>query len=136
MPYVVRIPNQRKSHVAVLTNIGPARAWRAPNHPQGCLITMGALDDMAAKLNMDPVDLLLKNIALTALPEDKTGRANTYRDELLIASDLMGWKKNWHPRGQGDSGTVKRGLGRRHPHMGRPRSQERLRCHHPSGWFC
>ncbi len=111
MPYVVRIPNQRKSHVAVLTNIGPARAWRAPNHPQGCLITMGALDDIAAKLNMDPVDLLLKNIALTAPSEDKTGRANTYRDELMIASDLMGWKKNWHPRGQGDSGAVKRGLG-------------------------
>ena len=111
MPYVVNIPNQRKSHMAVLTNIGPARAWRAPNHPQGCLITMGALDDMAAKLNMDPVDLLIKNIALTAPPEDKTGRANTYRDELMIASDLMGWKKNWHPRGQGDSGAVKRGLG-------------------------
>ncbi len=111
MPYVVKIPNQRKSHVAVLTNIGPARAWRAPNHPQGCLITMGALDDMAAKLNMDPVDLLIKNIALTAPAEDKTGRANTYRDELMIASDLMGWKKNWHPRGQGGSGPVKRGLG-------------------------
>src|SRR5450432_87867 len=111
MPYVVRVPNQRKSHVAVLTNIGPARAWRAPNHPQGCLITMGALDDMAAKLNMDPVDLLIKNIALTAPAEDTTGRANTYRDELMIASDLMGWKKNWHPRGQGDSGHVKRGLG-------------------------
>ncbi len=40
MPYVVSIPNQRKQHTAVATNIGPARAWRAPNHPQGCLITM------------------------------------------------------------------------------------------------
>ncbi|HEX7288435.1 MAG TPA: xanthine dehydrogenase family protein molybdopterin-binding subunit [Candidatus Angelobacter sp.] len=111
MPYVVRIPNQRRQHTAALTNIGPARAWRAPNHPQGCLITMSALDDMAAKLNMDPVDLLLKNIALTAPPEDKTGRANTYHDELLIGSDLMGWKKKWHPRGQGGSGPVKSGLG-------------------------
>ena len=72
---------------------------------------MGALDDIAAKLNMDPVDLLIKNIALTAPEGDSTGRANTYRDELMIASDLMGWKKNWHPRGQGDSGTVRRGLG-------------------------
>ncbi|HSM87850.1 MAG TPA: molybdopterin cofactor-binding domain-containing protein, partial [Candidatus Limnocylindrales bacterium] len=111
MPYVVRIPNQRKQHVAVLTNIGPARAWRAPNHPQGCLITMAALDDLAARLNMDPVELLLKNLQLTAPPEDKTGRANTYRDELMIASDLIGWKKHWHPRGQGGSGPVKRGLG-------------------------
>src|SRR5205085_7065669 len=50
MPYVVNIPNQRKQHVGVATNIGPARAWRAPNHPQGCLITMSAIEDLAAKL--------------------------------------------------------------------------------------
>lgn len=110
MPYVVNIPNVRKQHVAVATNIGPARAWRAPNHPQGCLVTMSALEDMAAKLNMDPMDLLLKNIQLTAPPTDTFNRVGTYRDELLIASDLIGWKKNWHPRGQ-SSGPVKRGLG-------------------------
>jgi len=110
MPYVVNIPNQRKQHTAIATNIGPARAWRAPNHPQGCLITMSAIEDCAAKVGMDPLDLMLKNIALTAPPEDTYHRADTYRDELMIAADLIGWKKNWHPRGQG-SGTTKRGLG-------------------------
>ena len=110
MPYVVNIPNQRKQHTAVATNIGPARAWRAPNHPQGCLITMSAIEDCAAKIGMDPLDLMLKNIALTAPSEDTYHRADTYRDELTIAADLIGWKKNWHPRGQ-DSGTTKRGLG-------------------------
>jgi xanthine dehydrogenase YagR molybdenum-binding subunit len=29
----------------------------------------------------------------------------------MIASDLIGWKQNWHPRGEGGSGPVKRGLG-------------------------
>src|SRR5882724_558009 len=111
MPYVFNIPNQRKQHTAVATNIGPARAWRAPNHPQGCLVTMGALEDLAAKLNMDPVELLLKNIKLAAPENDTFHRADTYRDELMIASDLIGWKKNWHPRGQGGSGPVKRGMG-------------------------
>lgn len=110
MPYVVNIPNQRKQHVAVATNIGPARAWRAPNHPQGCLITMSAIEDVAAKLGMDPLQLMLKNIALTAPSEDTYHRADTYRDELMIAADLIDWKKNWHPRGQG-SDTTKRGLG-------------------------
>lgn len=110
MPYVVNIPNQRKQHTAVATNIGPARAWRAPNHPQGCLITMSAIEDCAAKLGMDPLQLMLKNIALTAPSEDTYHRADTYRDELMIAADLIDWKKNWHPRGQ-DSGATKRGLG-------------------------
>ncbi len=100
MPYVINIPNQRKQHVAVATNIGPARAWRAPNHPQGCLVTMSALEDLAAKLNMDPLDMLLKNIQLTAPPTDTYNRVGTYRDELLIAADLIDWKKKWHPRGQ------------------------------------
>ncbi len=104
MPYVMAIPNQRKQHTAVATNIGPARAWRAPNHPQGCLITMCAIEDAAAKLNMDPLDLMLKNIALAA------PRSDIYRDELQIAADLIGWKSAWHPRGQG-SGVTKRGLG-------------------------
>ena len=90
MPYVVNIPNQRKQHVAVSTNIGPARAWRAPAHPQGCLITMSALEDLAAKLNMDPLDFLLKNIQLAAPAQDTFHRADTYRDELLIAADLIG----------------------------------------------
>lgn len=110
MPYVVNIPNQRKQHVNVRTNIGPARAWRAPNHPQGCLITLGALDDLAAKLNMDPLDFMLKNIQLTAPPNDEFHRADTYRDELLKAADLIGWKQKWHPRGQG-AGPVKSGVG-------------------------
>jgi xanthine dehydrogenase YagR molybdenum-binding subunit len=111
MPYVINIPNQRKQHVAVLTNIGPARAWRAPNHPQGCLVTMSAIEDLAAKLNMDPLDLVLKNIQLAAPPTDTYNRVGTYRDELMIGADLIGWKKNWHPRGQDGSGPVKRGLG-------------------------
>jgi hypothetical protein len=41
LPYVVNVPNQRKQHTAISNNIGSARAWRAPNHPQACLITMG-----------------------------------------------------------------------------------------------
>ncbi len=105
LPYVFRPPNRRSQHAAVFTNIGPARAWRAPNHPQMCLITMSALEDMAAKLGMDPLDFFLKNIDLTG------ERASNYKDELLKAAELMEWKKKWHARGDSGSGTLKRGLG-------------------------
>jgi xanthine dehydrogenase YagR molybdenum-binding subunit len=106
IPYVFNIPNQRKEHTAIRNNIGPARAWRAPNHPQAAVITMGALEDVAAKLNMDPVDFFLKNIELTT-----KDRQNVYREELAIASDLMGWKNKWKPRGQNIAGNTARGLG-------------------------
>lgn len=105
IPYVFDIPHQRKQHTAVATNTGPARAWRAPSHPQAALLTMAALEDAAAKIGMDPYDFFLKNIEMTG------PRAKNYAEELAIANDLMGWKKNWHPRGQSGAGPVKRGLG-------------------------
>ena len=105
IPYVFVIPNQKKVHTAIATNVGSARAWRAPNHPQACLITMAALEDLAAKLNMDPYDFFLKNIDLTG------ARADVYRQEMKIAADLIGWKERWHPRGDKTAGPVKRGLG-------------------------
>ena len=105
IPYIFRIPNRRTRHTAVFTNIGPARAWRAPNHPQMCLVTMSALDDLAAKLQMDPLDFYLKNLNLTG------DRAANYKEELLKAAELMDWKKKWHPRGESGAGPIKRGVG-------------------------
>ncbi len=107
-PYVFVIPNRKTKHNSISTNVGPQRAWRAPNHPQAALITMGALEDLAAKLNLDPLDFFIKNIELTGT------RANVYKEELLKAAELIDWKKNWRPRGEGASGstrTIKRGLG-------------------------
>lgn len=105
IPYVFNVPNQRKVHTAVATNIGPSRAWRAPNHPQACVITLCALEDMAAKLNMDPLEFLTKNLDITG------PRATLYADELKMAAELFGWKEKWHPRSNLTAGTVKRGCG-------------------------
>ena len=105
LPYVFAVPNQRKEHISIRNNIGPARAWRAPNHPQAAVITMGAMDDLAAKLNLDPMDLWLKNIAMTG------ARRQTYEEEFAVAADLIGWKQKWRPRGQNVSGNIARGLG-------------------------
>jgi xanthine dehydrogenase YagR molybdenum-binding subunit len=105
IPYIFNIPNQRKQHTNIINHVGSQRAWRAPNHPQACAITMTALDDAAAALGMDPYDFFIKNIELTGQ------RANIYSDELKIAADLIGWKKNWHARGDKTAGPIKRGLG-------------------------
>jgi xanthine dehydrogenase YagR molybdenum-binding subunit len=104
IPYVWRIPH-RRNHTAVNTNIGAARAWRAPNHPQACYVTMCALEDLAAQLKMDPLDLFIKNIEMTA------PRAALYKDQLLKAAEMIEWKKKWHQRGDSGTGPVKKGLG-------------------------
>ncbi|MCL5743785.1 MAG: xanthine dehydrogenase family protein molybdopterin-binding subunit [Acidobacteria bacterium] len=105
IPYVfTEIPNRRLNHTAVSLNAGPSRAWRAPNHPQASFLTCCAMDDLAAKLKMDPLDLFMKNA-------DYTARAAVYRQQLQKAAELMDWKKRWHQRGDSGSGPVKRGLG-------------------------
>jgi xanthine dehydrogenase YagR molybdenum-binding subunit len=104
-PYVfTKVPNRRINHTAVATNTGGARAWRAPNHPQASFITCSAIEDLAAKLKMDPVDVFLKNLQYSARPD-------VYRLQLAKAAELIEWKKNWHLRGDGGSSPVKRGLG-------------------------
>ena len=119
LPYVfTEIPNRRMRHIAVSTNTGPVRAWRAPNHPQAAVLTMGALEDTAHKLGMNPLDFFLKNVGLTA-------RGDVYRAELVKAAELMDWKAKWHPRGQGGSGHMKHGVGLSiHTWGGRPHDSD------------
>ncbi|MEO6195015.1 MAG: xanthine dehydrogenase family protein molybdopterin-binding subunit [Thermoanaerobaculia bacterium] len=105
LPYVFQIPNRRHQHSAVPTNKASSRAWRAPNSPQGCYLSMSAIDDLAAALAMNPLDVVLQNLAITGRTE------KTYREELEIADQLMGWRQRWHARGDSARGPVKRGLG-------------------------
>jgi xanthine dehydrogenase YagR molybdenum-binding subunit len=111
VPYVfVGIPNSARVGQRIGTNVGPSRAWRAPNHPQAAAITMTALDDLAAAHKMDPLDFFIKNLPLTARPAVTIDFPKVYREELTIGADMIGWKKKWRPRGT-SPGPVKRGLG-------------------------
>ena len=105
LPYVFKIPNRSHKHISVPTNFAGAKAWRAPNHPQAAFLTMSILEDLAAELEMDPLELFRKNLSMVA-----GDRGPTYEEELSIAADLMEWKANWRPRGSG-SGVMRRGLG-------------------------
>lgn len=104
LPYVFKFPNSRSNNSSIVSHTSPARAWRAPNHPQQCLVTMAALEDAAAKIGMDPLEMFRLNIKSTG------NLAPVYEEELSIAADLIGWKSKWKPRGSGN-GVVRSGLG-------------------------
>jgi xanthine dehydrogenase YagR molybdenum-binding subunit len=105
LPYVfTNIPNKRLNHIAVALNAGPQRAWRAPNHPQASFLTCSAIEDLAAKLGKDPLDVFKANAKWTP-------RAAVYLRQLDKAAELAEWSKKWHPRGQAGSGAIKTGLG-------------------------
>ena len=106
LPYVFSFPNQTTESQGIRTNRGAARAWRAPRHPQGCAITMAAMEDLAAKLGIDALEFYLKNLEYA--PENLRDR---YREELMLAAELIDYKSKAHPRGDKAKGPVKRGLG-------------------------
>ncbi len=106
-PYVyTNIPNIRQVHTNILTNAGNQRAWRAPGNQQASYLTCSALEDFAAKIGMDPIEVFKINAKYA-----REASIPVYRYQLDKAAELAEWKKLWHPRGQGSSGPVKRGLG-------------------------
>ncbi len=117
MPYVYSdvVANMKRSHKVLYTNAGLAQAMRAPGHPQNCVLTEFALDDLAAKLGIDPLVIRRKNLPPNNPKADKitwAGRRNDiYNEQLDIALKLSGWKEKWHPPGKGKAGTWKHGIG-------------------------
>jgi xanthine dehydrogenase YagR molybdenum-binding subunit len=105
-PYVfAKIKNYSRKATGIVTDTGPFQAWRAPNHPQACALTQTAIDDLAAKMNMDSLEFVRKNLKLTSRPE-------VYAGELEVGAKLIDWISKWHPRGKGESKDgVKRGVG-------------------------
>jgi xanthine dehydrogenase YagR molybdenum-binding subunit len=103
LPYIYRVENRRRRHKDVFTNAGPARAMRAPGHPQGCFHTEMLMDELADALKMDPLEFRMKNLP----PEAPNAM---WRKYFPIAAEMFGWSKR-HPTGDPTPGPIKRGVG-------------------------
>src|SRR5262249_22623263 len=60
-PYIYHVPNIRVKQSSVSTNAGSSRAFRAPSNPPASFGMESIMDELAVKLNMDPVELRIKN---------------------------------------------------------------------------
>ncbi len=56
-----RCANVRAEQVVRRTNLGPAVAFRAPGHVEGNFALESAMDELAHRLRIDPVELRLRN---------------------------------------------------------------------------
>ncbi|MDA0365056.1 MAG: xanthine dehydrogenase family protein molybdopterin-binding subunit [Chloroflexi bacterium] len=57
------IPNQRVDAYDVVSNKPKVQAYRAPGAPQGTFATESLIDELAERLEMDKMELRLKNVA-------------------------------------------------------------------------
>ena len=69
LPYVYSVPNTARDAIDAS---GPTSAAREPCGPRGilksCALTEAAMDDLADKLGMDPLEFRLKNLAPSRFP--------------------------------------------------------------------
>jgi xanthine dehydrogenase YagR molybdenum-binding subunit len=118
LPYVYPFESKTK-HTIVRLNTQTQRAMRAPGHPQSCFFTDCALDDLAAKLGVNPLRMRYKNLppndpdAIKSAPTSLAAlRYTIYKKQLTIAARLSNWKDKWHAPGKGPgSGPIKHGIG-------------------------
>lgn len=98
-PYLYKVPNTRVKQSAVAVNAGAARAFRAPGNPPASFGMESAMDDLAVKLGMDPLELRLKN-------DPNPIRQREYK----LGAERFGWKQKYQKPGS-SAGVVKTGIG-------------------------
>jgi len=107
---IYQCPNIETSISPVYTNRTVSGNFRGPEYPQGFFGIQSMTDDVAAKMKMDPVEFILKNMTRKAgdqLPY------TTYSLEECIrkGAEAFEWTKRWKSTPGSDPGPIKRGAG-------------------------
>jgi xanthine dehydrogenase YagR molybdenum-binding subunit len=110
---IYRCPNCKVYEETVYTNTGGSRAMRAPGHTQGDFGLEGVMDELAAALDMDPLELRRKNYSTknlgdTGIPYSSKGLDKCYE----LGAKAIGWeRRNRRPGEGGGTGPLRRGIG-------------------------
>lgn len=108
--YLYKCPNVRTKDTSVMINAGKARPMRAPGFPQCAWALEQAMDELAEKLEIDPVELRLRNHAEVAQIENGMPfTSNQLEACLREGAAAFGWTEA-RKRAGGD-GHLRRGAG-------------------------
>jgi xanthine dehydrogenase YagR molybdenum-binding subunit len=104
LPYIYQVATADAPHKDVYINAGQQRPMRAPGHPQGSFLTEILMDELADKVNMDPIEFRIKNLP----PQGAQTRCGD--SYLREGAAELGWDKR-HPTGDKAPGPIKTGMG-------------------------
>jgi len=98
-PYIYSMGDTYREIYALHTNEDSAIAMRAPGHPQASFAIESLVDELAYKIQMDPVAFRKKNL-----------RDEVYHRQLDRCAKEIGWSRR-NPVAGGNPGPLKRGMG-------------------------
>ena len=108
-PELYSCPNVESVVTPVWTNKTVSANMRGPEFPQGFFGIQSMMDDVAAKLKIDPVDFIVKN--MTRKFRDETEYTiYSLEDCIRRGVERFDWKQRWRPAGS-SAGPIKRGVG-------------------------
>ena len=103
-PFIYSTPNLQVTSALVKRNVGTPCPMRGPGAVPGLYAVESAMDELAIKLKMDPVELRLKNDTLTDESNGKPFSSRHLKECLQVGSEKFGWSKRTP-----DVGSMRRG---------------------------
>lgn len=87
-----KVPNNEVTYKLIPMNIQTPFAMRAPGEATGSFALESAMDEMAWKLKIDPLEFRIKNDTQTDLHENRPFSSRLLVECLRIGADKFGWK--------------------------------------------
>ena len=87
-----KVPNNFVTHRLVPLNLQTPFAMRAPGEATGSFALESAMDEMAWKLGMDPIDFRVKNDTQTDPSNNKPFSSRLLVECMRIGAEKFGWK--------------------------------------------
>jgi xanthine dehydrogenase YagR molybdenum-binding subunit len=98
VPVMYATPNMRLYQELAIMNVGTPTFMRAPGETPGMWALESAMDELAWKLNIDPVALRLKNIAQGDQRKELPFSEHHFADCLKVGVERFGWQERQPPR--------------------------------------
>ncbi|HSU19300.1 MAG TPA: xanthine dehydrogenase family protein molybdopterin-binding subunit, partial [Acidobacteriaceae bacterium] len=92
-PFLYSTPNLTVTSALVQRTLGTPTPMRGPGAVPGLFAVESAMDELAIKLKMDPVELRLKNDTLTDESNGKPFSGRHYKECLQTGAERFGWSK-------------------------------------------
>ena len=92
-PFLYSTPNLLVTSALVRRNVGTPTPMRGPGAVPGLYALESAVDELAIKLKMDPVEFRIKNDTLTDESNGHPFSSRHYKECLQLGAEKFGWAK-------------------------------------------
>jgi xanthine dehydrogenase YagR molybdenum-binding subunit len=90
-PFLYSVPNLQVTSAMVKRNVGTPTPMRGPGAVPGLFAVESAMDELAIKLKIDPVELRLRNDTLIDESNKKPFSSRHYKECLQTGAEKFGW---------------------------------------------